>query len=94
MQLILLTAVAILSLGSTESAQAQAAAGNQAALAKSLQDVYTFWHNAMMAKNANAWNQITASHRRIAIQNRVLSEKVPGQLTCLHSPPLRLNSKD
>jgi hypothetical protein len=93
MQLILLTAVALLSLGGTESAQAQAAAGNQVALAKSLQDVYTFWRNAMMAKNANAWKQITASHRRIAIQNRVLSEKGawPADVFALPTAPPKLN---
>ncbi len=44
-------------------------------LGKSLQDVYNYWRNAMVARNFNAWKQVTATHRRLAVQNRVLSEK-------------------
>ncbi|MCP5535841.1 MAG: hypothetical protein H7A51_06350 [Akkermansiaceae bacterium] len=75
MQLILLTVVAVLNLGAAGPAKAQAAAGNQAALGKALQDVYVYWRNAMVANNHTAWQQITATHRKLAIQNRVLSEK-------------------
>lgn len=45
------------------------------ALAKPLQDVYLYWRKAMTMRNFNAWKQITASHRKTAIQNRVLSTK-------------------
>lgn len=93
MQLILLTAVALLTFSGSQSAQAQATAGNQAALAKSLQDVYVYWRNAMVAKNHSAWKQITASHRKILIQNRVLSEKGqwPADMFKLPTAPPALN---
>jgi hypothetical protein len=73
-QLILLTAIALLSLGESNQLQAQTASHN-AALSKALQNGYLYWRKAMMVKNYNAWKQITASHRMISIQNRILSEK-------------------
>lgn len=73
LQLILLTAVGMASLGVSGEVHAQAAA--PPALSKSLQDVYLYWRDAMIKQNYNAWKQITASHRKLAIQNRVLSEK-------------------
>ncbi|WP_435894391.1 hypothetical protein [Oceaniferula spumae] len=76
MQLILLTSVALLSLGSGPQLSAQTPAATQAAaLGKNLQDVYLYWRNAMMTKNYASWKQATASHRKISLQNRILSEK-------------------
>jgi len=76
MQLILLTSIALISLGGSSKLSAQAAATNQAAaLGKNLEKVYLYWRNAMVAKNYNAWKQVTAEHRKLAIQNRILSEK-------------------
>lgn len=73
MQLFLLTAMTLISLGGATQAQVKDEA--DPALAKSLQDVYLYWRNATVSKNYNRWSQITASHRKIAIQNRILSEK-------------------
>lgn len=74
MQLFLLTTMALLSLVGSSSLNAQQ---TQPApdLAKSLQEVYVYWRKAMVDKNYNAWRQITASHRKTTIQNRILSEK-------------------
>ncbi len=74
MQLILLTALALLPLGAVNQLQAQAAS-RDAALSKALEDVYLYWRKAVVAKNHHAWKQVTASHRMASIQNRVLSEK-------------------
>ena len=75
MQLIILTAVASMTLGVTSSVHAQALTSQQATLAKSLGASYDYWRNAMIAKNHTAWDQVTASHRKMMIQNRILSEK-------------------
>lgn len=73
-QLFLLTMVTAVSLGGAGSAGAQA--GNQqAGLAKFLEDVYSYWRNAMISNNHSAWQQVTASHRKMVLQNRVMSEK-------------------
>ncbi|MBT8035987.1 MAG: hypothetical protein KJO21_00450 [Verrucomicrobiae bacterium] len=74
MQLILLTAMALLTLGGSNQLCAQAVS-RDAALSQSLQDVYLYWRKAMAAKSYNAWKQVTASHRRVSIQNRIFSEK-------------------
>lgn len=90
MQLFLLTTVALLSFGSSQKLSAQTPAGNQsAALGKALQDVYLYWRNAMVTKNHAAWKQATASHRRISIQNRILSEKgmFPADIFKTPTPP-------
>lgn len=79
MQLFLFIVIAVITLVGSSKTQAQTgrtqAAPTQAEFAKSLQDVYLYWRKAMVAKNYNAWNQITASHRKMSIQNRILSEK-------------------
>jgi len=75
MQLVLLTVMTLISLGGTNQVQAQTKNEADPALAKALQDVYLYWRNATVTKNYNRWRQITASHRKIAIQNRILSEK-------------------
>ena len=75
MQLFLLAVLTLISLGGVNQAQAQAKDEADPALAKSLQDVYIYWRNATVTKNYNRWRQITASHRKSAIQNRILSEK-------------------
>lgn len=76
-QLFLLTAMTLISLGGANRIQAQTQNKNEAdpALAKSLQDVYLYWRSASVAKDYNRWSLITASHRKLAIQNRILSEK-------------------
>ncbi|MFK7912230.1 MAG: hypothetical protein AB8F34_16775 [Akkermansiaceae bacterium] len=76
-----------ITLGVGNRAHAQASA--TPALSKSLQDVYLYWRSAMIKKNHNAWQQITASHRKLAIQNRIMSEKAvwPGSIYELPTAP-------
>ena len=74
MQLFLLIAIALLTLSAAPKTFAQTHQ-EAPALSKSLEDVYLYWRKAMVAKNYNAWKQITAAHRKIAIQNRIVSEK-------------------
>lgn len=44
-------------------------------LGQSLQDVYTYWRDAMIAHSYEAWHQSTATHRRKLLENRIHSEK-------------------
>ena len=92
MQLILLTSVAFLTLGVSQNVSAQAAA-QTAALSKNLQDVYLYWRNAMVNKNHGQWAQVTASHQKISIQNRILSEKgqFPADIFKTPVPPAKLD---
>jgi hypothetical protein len=79
-------------LGSTPSVQAQPTPPS-ANLAKSLSEVYTYWRKAMVSKDYNAWKQITASHRKMAIKNRILSEKgnYPADIFKVPGTPPTLN---
>ncbi len=95
-QLNILTAIVLLTLtlGGTPTGHAQTSgAANTAALSKSLQDVYLYWRNAIVGKNYYAWKQITASHRVISIQNRIVSEKgaFPADIFNLPAAPPALN---
>ena len=72
--LILLTVAASMSLGVVGSASAEAT-NQQAGLAKSLEDVYSYWRSAIIGVNHGAWKQVTASSRKAALQNRIMSEK-------------------
>jgi len=74
MQLFLLIAVALLTLSAAPETLAKTQQ-EAPALSKSLEDVYLYWRKAMVAKNYNGWKLITAAHRKIAIQNRIVSEK-------------------
>ncbi len=47
----------------------------QAELGQSLQDVYIYWRDAMIAHNYRAWYESTATHRRKLLENRINSEK-------------------
>ncbi|MGB1260866.1 MAG: hypothetical protein ACPG6P_12540 [Akkermansiaceae bacterium] len=81
MQLILLTLATSATLVATQDAQAQsapaAAPATKPALTQALPRVYAYWRNAMVNKNYGAWKKITAPHRRVHIQNRILSERRP-----------------
>lgn len=87
MQLFLLTSMVYLSLGNIQKSEAQTATPAQTeALSKNLQNVYLYWRSAMVNKNYNQWKQATASHRKIAIQNRILSEKGKFPLDLFKTP--------
>ncbi len=47
----------------------------QIKLTQSLNEVYNFWRIAMVGGNYRAWHQVTATHRRLSLQNRISSEK-------------------
>ena len=69
-----LVLVAIVSLGSIGSAGAQVA-DQQLKLGQSLDEVYAYWRDAMVSRDYRAWHQVSATHRRVALKNRILSEK-------------------
>ncbi|NWK56841.1 hypothetical protein HW115_14555 [Verrucomicrobiaceae bacterium N1E253] len=73
MQLFLLLSMVLVSFSATPSARAQSPTDPK--LTKALQDVYAYWRDAMKKKNHAAWKQITASHRQMAIKNRIMSER-------------------
>lgn len=87
LQLFLLTTLVSVSLSVCDEAHAQAPASPS--LGKSLQDVYLYWRNAMVKRDYNAWKKITATHRKLALQNRVMSEKAvwPNSIFNLPVPP-------
>ena len=64
----------ILSIGGIGTHGAEATS-KQEGLGQSLQDVYTYWRDAMIARNYQAWYQSTATHRRKLLENRIHSEK-------------------
>ncbi len=92
LQLILLTSSMLFNLGGSPQVSAQTAQ-QTAALSNDLQRAYLYWRGAMVGKNYNQWNQITASHRKITIQNRILSEKgqFPADIFKTPVPPPTLN---
>ena len=64
----------MLSLGGSGMLNAQVKP-QRAELGQSLQDVYIFWQDAMIAHNYRAWYESTATHRRKLLENRINSEK-------------------
>ena len=50
---------------------------------------YNTWRNAIIGKNAAAWQNATAPHRRIEVKNRIVSEKraFPAGIFDLPAPP-------
>lgn len=67
-------AVAVVSWASLGTTDAQLP-NQQVKLTQSLNEVYNFWRAAMVSGNYRAWHQVTATHRRLGLQNRVSSEK-------------------
>lgn len=62
--------------------------GGEKPLLKVLPEVYNYWRNAMIVKNPQAWQQITASHRVQEIKNRLLSQKASWPEAVFHIPAL------
>lgn len=73
-QIILWTVILVASFFGVKKSHAQAP-GVQPELVKPLMDTYEYWQKATALQNYNGWKAITASHRIIAIQNRIFSEK-------------------
>jgi len=51
------------------------AAPVDAALQARLENTYKAWRGAIVAKDARAWQAITAAHRQMSVRNRIVSER-------------------
>ncbi|MEX1049671.1 MAG: hypothetical protein WED15_09090 [Akkermansiaceae bacterium] len=58
-------------------------------LRQPLESTYAAWRDAMIRRDAPAWQRTTAEHRRVEVRNRIVSEKLPfpGALFDLPAPP-------
>jgi len=58
-------------------------------LRKDLEQVYGTWRQSIQTRNDMVWKQVTATHRQIAVTNRILSEKrrLPGAIFDLPAMP-------
>ncbi len=58
-------------------------------LRPALETTYSAWREAMIRKDPSAWQRVTAEHRRVEVQNRIVSEKLPFPATvfALPAPP-------
>lgn len=52
-----------------------AAMAQDAALQAQLENVYTFWRNAMIQRDYDSWTKVTAAHRQVIVKNRLNSER-------------------
>lgn len=50
---------------------------DDAALRQTLETTYSVWRNAMVRKDAAAWERSTAEHRVAEVRNRIISEQRP-----------------
>lgn len=66
-----------------------AVCGAQETLRPELEKTYSLWRDALIRKDAAAWQQATAEHRRVEVRNRILSEKraFPAAVFELPAPP-------
>lgn len=64
-------------------------AGAQDDLRPALEVSYNAWRDAVIRKDARAWERATAEHRRMEVKNRILSEKraFPATVFNLPTPP-------
>ena len=88
MQIIFWAVVTLVTFLGLQKSEAQLIAHEQA-LVKPLQDTYEYWQKSMVLKNYNGWKAITATHRILAIQNRIHSEKgrFPADVFRTPTPP-------
>lgn len=58
-------------------------------LRQSLETTYNAWREAMIRRDASAWQRVTAEHRRVEVRNRIVSEKraFPAAVFGLPAPP-------
>lgn len=50
-------------------------AAAQDTLRPALETTYNLWRQAILKKDASTWERVTASHRRMEVRNRIVSEK-------------------
>lgn len=58
-------------------------------LRQPLETAYGAWRDAIIRRNAPAWQRATAEHRRVEVRNRIISEKLPfpAAIFALPAPP-------
>ena len=56
------------------------------ALRETLERTYATWRNAMIRKDFNAWQRITAEHRVMEVRNRIVSEQRPFPASVFEIP--------
>jgi len=68
-------------------------ASAQENLRQPLETTYRAWREAMIRKDANTWQRVTASHRKAEVRNRIVSEKraFPGTVFEIPAPPPTLD---
>ncbi|MGL5016906.1 MAG: hypothetical protein ACRDBP_02145 [Luteolibacter sp.] len=61
----------------------------QDTLRPTLETTYSAWREAMIRRDASAWQRVTAEHRRTEVRNRLVSEKrsFPAGVFELPAPP-------
>lgn len=52
-----------------------AAMAQDAVLQAQLENVYTFWRNAMIQRDYDSWTKVTAAHRQVIVKNRLNAER-------------------
>jgi len=63
-------------------------AAGQPALRPALEQTYNAWREAIVQKDAASWQRVTASHRRIEVQNRISAQKLPFPAAIFKLPAL------
>jgi hypothetical protein len=68
-------------------------ASAQAPLKATLEATYKAWANSMVRRDAALWQQVTASHRRMEVRNRLVSERrvFPAAIFEVPAPPPALD---
>lgn len=58
-------------------------------LRPALETTYRAWREAMIRRDASAWQRVTAEHRRVEVRNRIVSAKqpFPAAIFDLPAPP-------
>lgn len=51
-----------------------------------LETTYNAWREAMIRRDASAWQRVTAEHRRVEVRNRLVSEKLPFPASVFNLP--------
>ncbi len=61
----------------------------QDALRPALETTYGAWREAIVGRDVNVWQRVTAEHRKMEVRNRVVSEKLPfpAAIFDLPAPP-------
>jgi len=61
-------------------------ASAQDALRPALEKAYGGWRDSIVNKDAANWQRVTATHRRVEVRNRIVSEKLPFPAAVFNLP--------